>query len=115
MLHRAVLVLTLLLPGPASAATWIIDSLGLGDFPTIQDAIDGSANGDVIQVVAGTYNESLDFGGKLVTVESLSGSSQTTIASNFCSTRGTLPGRTIISPRLISISSSNVNVTDIGG
>ena len=45
-----------------------------------------------------------------------SGSSaiQTTIASNFCSTRGTLPGRTSMSPRLTSISSSSVSVTDCG-
>ena len=45
-----------------------------------------------------------------------SGSSviQTSIASNLWSTFGALPGRTSMSPRLESISSSSVSVTDCG-
>lgn len=43
------------------------------EYPTIQDAIDDSIDGDVISVADGTYQESLDFKGKNVTVESVNG------------------------------------------
>jgi|GEM_PF-7049783 len=48
------LLLFSLTPAVAHSATWVVDSLGFGDFPTLQDAIDGSADGDVIQAVAGS-------------------------------------------------------------
>ena len=49
------------------------------DYPTIQDAIDASVNGDTVQVAPGTYLERIDFSGKLITVTSREGSEQTTI------------------------------------
>ncbi|HIA72410.1 MAG TPA: hypothetical protein EYO01_06920 [Phycisphaerales bacterium] len=49
------------------------------DFPSIQDAISAAESGDVIQVEAGTYSESIDFLGKTITVTSVSGSSNTII------------------------------------
>ena len=42
-------------------------------FPTIQAAINASANGDSIIVSPGTYNELIRFYGKAITLRSLSG------------------------------------------
>ncbi|MCP4176604.1 MAG: hypothetical protein GY756_02460 [bacterium] len=39
------------------------------DFPTIQQAIDASVNGDKIFVADGTYNENINFNGKEVEIE----------------------------------------------
>src|SRR4029077_20054519 len=50
-----------------------------GSYPTIQAAIDASANGDTVMVAAGTYFENIDFKGKLITVQSAQGPSVTTI------------------------------------
>lgn len=53
-----------------------------GDFPTIQSAISGAANGDVIVVASGTYEENIRFEGKAVTVTSQSGPEVTSINGN---------------------------------
>ncbi len=41
-----------------------------GDYSTIQSAIDGATNGDVITVAEGTYRENIDFRGKEITLRS---------------------------------------------
>lgn len=73
----------------------LIDNLGVqlsspaatihvpGVYSTIQDAIDASTDGDVIQVAPGTYrgsgNQDISFRGKDITVRSANGPGQTTI------------------------------------
>ncbi len=46
---------------------------------TISAAITASSSGDVIDVSAGTYNENIDFGGKDITIQSVSGAATTLI------------------------------------
>ena len=50
------------------------------NFPTIQNAINASVNGDTVIVRPGTYLENIDFVGKAVTVTSEKGAEETTIA-----------------------------------
>lgn len=50
-----------------------------GDFATIQEAIDASKDGDTVLVGPGMYEESIVFGGKLITVASTNGPLETVI------------------------------------
>lgn len=63
---------------PAGAAVWLVKPDGTGDLATIQDAVAGASNQDVILLEDGTFtgsgNRQVDFLGKDVTVRSLSGS-----------------------------------------
>ncbi|MBC8202865.1 MAG: hypothetical protein H8E91_03460 [Planctomycetes bacterium] len=49
--------ITLFASSTCFATTWIVDTLN-GDFTNIQNAIDASANGDIVSINAGTYYES---------------------------------------------------------
>jgi hypothetical protein len=46
---------------------------------TIQEGINASSNGDEVRVAAGTYNEGIDFAGKLILVKATSGAASTSI------------------------------------
>ena len=72
----AVLAMGILGAIPATAANVLNVP---GSYPTIQAAIDASANGDTVMVAPGTYFENIDFKGKLITVQSAQGPSVTTI------------------------------------
>jgi parallel beta-helix repeat protein len=50
-----------------------------GDYPTIQSAINAAENGDAIRVAPGTYNENIDFLGKIVVLQSSAGREATVI------------------------------------
>jgi hypothetical protein len=49
------------------------------DQPSIQAAINAAANGDMVLVSSGTYTENINFGGKAITVTSVSGNTVTII------------------------------------
>lgn len=72
----SILVVVSLSLATASAVTYEVDPLGTGDFPTIQEALDASAPGDVIELADGTYtgdgNRDLNYHGRAVTVCSAS-------------------------------------------
>lgn len=59
------------------AVTWMIRPDGLGDFPTIQDAVNASTTGDTIAladgVFMGTGNRDVDLLGKELTIKGASG------------------------------------------
>jgi len=54
----------------AGATTYLVRPDGSGDFPTVQAALDGCADGDVIELVSGVFqgegNRDLDFRGRAV-------------------------------------------------
>ncbi|UCD64674.1 MAG: DUF5123 domain-containing protein [Candidatus Zixiibacteriota bacterium] len=62
---------------------WYVKPDGTGDVPTIQDAIDAAAEGDVVIAADGVFtgdgNRDMDFKGKAITVRSLNGAEYTTI------------------------------------
>jgi parallel beta-helix repeat protein len=65
------------LASPAAATTYVIRPDGTGDFPTIQDAVNGTVDADVIELADGTFtgdgNRDIDFLGKAITIRSESG------------------------------------------
>ena len=67
----------------AQAEVYTLYPDGTGDFPNIQAAITGSQNGDVIQLVDGTYsgpgNREIDFMGRAITLRSVSGDEEACI------------------------------------
>ena len=71
---------------PAWADTLTVSQWGLG-YPTINDAIDASVDGDIIAVEMGIYNEDVDYDGKNITVISASGPEVTTILGNSVAVR----------------------------
>ena len=66
-----------LIAAPASAATYVVRPDGSGDFPTIQAAIDGALDGDIIELADGTFagtgNRDLLWFSKTLTLRSQSG------------------------------------------
>jgi len=75
----SILVVALMVHGLSSsgASVYLVRPDGMGDFPTIQAAIDAAVDGDVIELADGTFfrdgNHDLDYRGKAITVRSESG------------------------------------------
>jgi predicted outer membrane repeat protein len=74
MRHILLAVLLIATGTVCQARTIYVDANGTGDYPTIQDAVNDSNNGDVIILQPGTYtgngNRDIDFLGKAITVRS---------------------------------------------
>jgi hypothetical protein len=68
---------------PALASIYIVDPDGLGDFPTIQDAVNAATDGDIIELTDGVFtgagNRDIDYLGKTIAVRSQSGDPQACI------------------------------------
>jgi parallel beta-helix repeat protein len=75
----AVLPCLLLLLGSAAAARAQVTIHVPTDQPTIQAGINAANNGDTVLVAPGTYNETIDFKGKAITVQSSAGPNTTVI------------------------------------
>jgi len=63
-------------------------------YPTIQAAIDAAENGDVVVVLPGTYQESITFRGKAITVQSTNPSDPSVVAGTVI--LGAEPGRSVV-------------------
>src|SRR5215208_132199 len=90
------------------------------DYPTIQQAINASVNGDTVLVAQGTYVENIDFLGKAITVKSELGPTATVVDGNqikpvviFKSGEG--PASLIQGFTLQNGRASSVPITDGGG
>ena len=70
----------MVVPVTARAATWVVDPDGGGDFETISEAVEAAAPGDEIEVLPGTYAESVDLGDKPLLLFAAEGPEVTEIA-----------------------------------
>lgn len=79
---RAVLGVLLLaaISGAAQGSTHLVAPDGSGDFPTIQAAVDGANDGDVIELADGVFtgagNRDISYSGKAITIRSASGNAE---------------------------------------
>ena len=71
-------LLLLLLPAPASAATFFVEAAGGGPYQDIQPALDAARDGDLVLVAPGSYGP-IDFDGKGVEVRAVEPGPSTTI------------------------------------
>lgn len=101
----------------ASARTWHVTPGGTGEAPTIQAAIDSSADGDVVLLADGTYvgdgNRDIDPLGKAVTVSSEAGDPSRCILD--CEGNGTDPHRGFFIHRGEPAACTIVGITIRGG
>ena len=65
------------------------------DYPTIQDAVDASVNGDVIQIAGGTWYENIDIISKGIVLQGSQVKGQPTVIDGSAMTQGPTQGSTI--------------------
>ena len=101
------LVLAFCFTFTSSAVIYYLNPEGTGDFATIQEALDECVYGDVIRLADGTYqgegNRDLDYGGRGVTIESVSN----VIASSVRSCRLRKSARIEIARASLGLSATN--------
>ena len=66
-----VLLISLVLIGLLQGATIIVDIEGNGDYTSIQEGVDASADGDTVLVYPGRYYENVDYNNHTITLGSL--------------------------------------------
>jgi hypothetical protein len=70
-------LIPLMLTVPALGSTYVVNPDGTGDFPTIQAAVDSSADGDIIELGNGVFrgngNRDVTYLGKAITIRSQGG------------------------------------------
>ncbi|MHC4791330.1 MAG: right-handed parallel beta-helix repeat-containing protein [Planctomycetota bacterium] len=85
-------VMLCLAAGMANGKTITVRADGTGDYPTIQEAIDDSNDGDIIEVQPGTYtgdgNRDIDFLGKAIIVRSTDPNDPNIVASTVIDCNG---------------------------
>jgi len=88
------LAFVLVLLAQVNAREITVNADGTGDYPTIQDAINDSSNGDVIILQPGTYtgtsNRDIDFKGLAVTVRSTDPNDPNIVAATIINCNGTI-------------------------
>ncbi len=76
----------------ADSCAILVQADGLGDYATIQDAIDAAVNGTVVELANGTYvgtgNRAVTFGGKIITLRSVSDDPDSCLVDAEGATRG---------------------------
>ena len=70
-----VFIISIVCSSTLYAAQWSVP----GDFPSIQDTIDGVVSGDTVIVGPGVYAENLQFKGKSISLQSRDGAEATII------------------------------------
>lgn len=106
-------VLVVALFAPATAATSVLE-VPLA-YPTIQQAINASNDGDTVRVAPGHYVELIDFLGKNIVVESSAGPDLTTIDGNNTGTVVVIDAAAGETPTLRGFTIRGGNASGIGG
>lgn len=129
LMGRMFLVLAVAAPASGAADTFVVSPDGTGDFPTIQAAIDGAQNGDVIELAAGTFtgdgNRDVDYSGKAVAIRSQSGNAEECVIDcegadgdphqGFLFVSGEGPGSILESVTVTGGHASGPTPSDLGG
>jgi len=94
-MKKAIFTLLCLLPAfTCQARTIIVDANGSGEYPTIQDAIDDSNNGDIVILTPGTYtgqgNRDIDFNGLAITLRSTDPNDPNIVAATIIDCQGSI-------------------------
>ncbi|MBU1700852.1 MAG: hypothetical protein KJ970_09725 [Candidatus Eisenbacteria bacterium] len=78
-----IFLLSMFLSFPSFAAVYTISPDGLGDYPTIQEAVTGCDPGDIIELTDGVFNgdgnRDIEYHGKSIIVRSQSGDPESCI------------------------------------
>ena len=90
-----IIFLSLLLSGICRGAVLSVDAGGQADYLNIQEAINASRDGDVIEVKSGVYVGSINFYGKAITVRSIEPEDANTVASTVIRRERKLPSSVV--------------------
>ena len=117
------MIALLALAAPSLAATLTVDPSDSAAYSTISSAIEAAASGDGISVVAGTFKECFDTGGKDLTITGAGSSSTKLDGKGSCANAVTIQGGETVSisgfqvknsgKRGLYLANSNVSMDDL--